>query len=245
MYKDFLPIKQKSLFLYNYYINFFYKLYKKKLLPNTILLSGQSGLGKSTFAYHFINSILSENEDYAYDFKTCKINILNKSFQFINKNCHPNFYLIENLEDKKIIDVSQIRELSKFINKTSYEKQIKFILVNNAECLNIQSINALLKITEEPGPNTYFIFIHDISVKQVETLKSRCIEFKIFFTHSDKKKILENLLNYYNLDIKKELYENLISFYDSPGNILNIIELINNEVIEPDNLDLKNVIEFT
>ena len=107
---------------------------------------------------------------------------------------------------------------------------------------HIQSINALLKITEEPGPNTYFIFIHDISVKQVETLKSRCIEFKIFFTHSDKKKILENLLNYYNLDIKKELYENLISFYDSPGNILNIIELINNEVIEPDNLDLKNVI---
>ena len=56
--KDFLPNRQEKLFLYDQYFKLFIKLYKNNLLPNNILLSGQAGLGKSTFAYHFINSIL-------------------------------------------------------------------------------------------------------------------------------------------------------------------------------------------
>ena len=31
------------------------KLFKKKKLPSTILLNGQKGLGKATFAFHYIN----------------------------------------------------------------------------------------------------------------------------------------------------------------------------------------------
>ena len=53
---DFLPNKQEKLFSYDQYFKLFIKLYKNNLLPNNILLSGQPGLGKSTFAYHFINS---------------------------------------------------------------------------------------------------------------------------------------------------------------------------------------------
>ena len=36
-------------------------LYKNNKLPNTILFSGLSGIGKATFAYHLINYILSKN----------------------------------------------------------------------------------------------------------------------------------------------------------------------------------------
>ena len=50
------------------------KLYKDNLLPNKILLTGQSGLGKSTFAYHFINYLLSIDEDYSYSISDYKIN---------------------------------------------------------------------------------------------------------------------------------------------------------------------------
>ena len=38
-------------------------------MPNKILLTGQSGIGKSTFAYHFINAILSDKEE---KWMTCK-----------------------------------------------------------------------------------------------------------------------------------------------------------------------------
>ena len=37
--------------MYDQYFKLFAKLYKNNLLPNKILLTGQSGLGKSTFAY--------------------------------------------------------------------------------------------------------------------------------------------------------------------------------------------------
>ena len=48
---------QLDLYGYEKYFNIFNKLYLKKKLPNTILLSGQKGIGKSTFAHHFINSL--------------------------------------------------------------------------------------------------------------------------------------------------------------------------------------------
>ena len=76
-----------------------------------------------------------------------------------------------------------------FANKTNFGKKIKFILIDNAEYLNLHSANALLKIIEEPTPNTFFIFIQNSSLKLIDTLKSRCIEFKVFFSDQEKQKI--------------------------------------------------------
>ena len=172
--KFFLPIKQKKLFFYESYFKLFVELYKNNSLPNKILLSGQSGLGKSTFAYHFINYILSNGEKNPYDFTNFKINILNRSFNLVNQLTHPNFYLIENFEDKQTITINQIKPMVSYMNKTTYEKKVKFILIDNAEYLNKHSVNSLLKIVEEPNENTFIIFIHNSTINLVETLKSRC-----------------------------------------------------------------------
>ncbi len=239
---DFLPNKQTKLFSYQQYFKLFIKLYKNNLLPNKILLSGQSGLGKSTFAYHFINFILSNKEDYSYDFTNFTINPLNRSFRLINKQYHPNFYLLENFPDKQSISISQVREMIGYLNKTNFEKKIKFILIDNAEYLNLHSVNALLKIIEEPNLNTFVIVIHNSSIKLVETLKSRCIEFKIFFSNQERQKILENLLVYYNLKIDINLFEKIKSFYNSPGIILNLVKLINEAVINLNNPNLIDII---
>jgi DNA polymerase-3 subunit delta' len=239
---DFLPNKQEKLFSYDQYFKLFIKLYKNNLLPNNILLSGQSGLGKSTFAYHFVNSILSNKEDYSYDFMNFTINPLNRSFRLINKQYHPNFYLIENFAGKQSISIKQVKELINYLSKTNYEKNIKFILIDNAEYLNLHSVNALLKIIEEPNLNTFVIIIHNSSIKLVETLKSRCIEFKIFFSNQERQKILENLLIYYDLKIDINLLEKIKSFYDSPGIILNLVKLINEADINVSNANLINLI---
>ena len=240
--KDLLPIRQEKLFLYDQYFKLFTKLYKNNLLPNKILMTGQSGLGKSTFFYHFINSILSDKENYTYDFTNFTINPLNRTFRLINQHYHPNFYLIENFIDRRTIDIKQVRNMIDYINKTSFEKKIKFILIDNAEYLNLHSVNALLKIIEEPSLNTFIIFIHNSSIKLIETLKSRCIEFKIFFSNQEKQKILRNLLAYYDLNIDINQLEKIKSFYDSPGSILNLITLINEGVIDMNKTDLINVI---
>ena len=53
------------------YNNFFLNLknlYDKNLLPNKIIFSGDSGIGKSKLTYHLTNYIFSKNEDNKYNY---------------------------------------------------------------------------------------------------------------------------------------------------------------------------------
>ena len=147
--------------------NFFNELvglYKQKKIPNKILLSGKKGSGKSTLAYHLINYILSENEEYKYNLENFSINKDNKSYKLLQNNSHPNFYLIDLLTEKKSIDVGQIREMINYTNKSTFNNMARFILIDNVENLNKNSVNALLKIIEEPNENVFFILINNLSL---------------------------------------------------------------------------------
>ena len=75
------PKNQLYLFGYEYYFNSFIKLYQKNKLPNAILLSGPNGSGKATFAYHFINYLLSYNEENKYSVNDFTINPENKRYK--------------------------------------------------------------------------------------------------------------------------------------------------------------------
>ena len=66
------PLTQINLFEHKEVFNQLYKLSKNDTLPNKILLSGEKGIGKSTLAYHLINFVLSENEQYPYDYENKK-----------------------------------------------------------------------------------------------------------------------------------------------------------------------------
>ena len=68
------PINQLRLYGYEDYFISFKKLYEKNKLPNTILLTGQKGIGKSTFIYHFINYLLSQYEKEKYSLENFIIN---------------------------------------------------------------------------------------------------------------------------------------------------------------------------
>ena len=223
---DFLPNKQEKLFSYDHYFKLFIKLYKNNLLPNNILLSGQSGLGKSTFAYHFINFALSINEKNNYNFLDFKINNLNRSFHLMQKNSHPNFFLIDLIEDQHTIDINQVRSMINYSNKTTFNQNKKFILIDNVENLNPFSVNALLKTIEQPNDNTSYILIHDSSKPIVQTLKSRCIEFKILFTNKEKKDITKKLFEQNLITNHLEILDNLRSYYDSPGFLLKLYNII-------------------
>jgi len=215
--------------------NFFYeitKLYNEKKMPTQILLSGKKGLGKSTLAYHIINYILSENEEFKYDVSKLKINEENKSFKLLKNNAHPNFYLINLLNDKKNIEVTQIREMITYTRKSTFNNKARFILIDNIENLNKNSINALLKIIEEPNQNVYFILISNNEKKILPTLKSRCLTFKINLTFYESINVSNQILNNNIFDI---INHDLISYYHSPGDIINLINFSKEK-----NIDLKD-----
>ena len=214
--------------------NFFNELvglYKQKKMPNKILLSGKKGSGKSTLAYHLINYILSENEKYKNNLENLSINNNNRSYKLLQNNSHPNFYLIDLLTDKKSIDVSQIREMINYTNKSTFNDMARFILIDNVENLNNSSVNALLKIIEEPNDNVFFILINNNEKNILPTLKSRCLTFKINLTFNESlnisNSILEkNVLEFINYD--------LLSYYNSPGEIVSLFNFAEEKSIELD-----------
>ena len=213
-------------------------LYLKNNLPNKILLSGEKGIGKCTLSYHLINYILSYNEEHPYNIKNFQINNKNKDFILTHNKTNPNFTLIDVDLDKKNIDIQKIRNLIINLNKSSFNLKPRFVLIDNIELLNVNSVNALLKILEEPNENINFILINN-NKKILSTLKSRCLNFKISLTYNQSIDITNTILNE---NINNILNEELINHYVTPGYLLKLIEFKNTHNLDLKNLNLKNFI---
>ena len=154
----------------------------------------KKGLANATLAYHLINYILSSDEDFSYDLDNLKIIPDNKSFKLVQNKSNPNFILVDIQEDKKNIDINQIRNLILTLNKSSFNTKPRFVLIDNIELLNINAVNALLKILEEPNDNINFILINN-NKRILPTLKSRCLNFKIQLTSNQSIEIANKILN--------------------------------------------------
>ena len=115
----------------------------------------------------------------------------------LTKKIHPNFFLLQNNSFDENIKIDQVRHLLKFLNKSTFSRNLKIVMIDNAEYLNINSSNALLKPLEEPGNNTFFFIIHNSSSKILDTVKSRCTEFKFNLTKFKKKDIFTNIIKQY------------------------------------------------
>ena len=224
------PSNNKNLYGYKDFFLNFTNLYKNNLLPSKIIFSGNKGIGKSTFAYHLVNYIFSINENEKYNQNENTILDNNYSYKLITKNSHPNFFLISTEDDKNNIQISKIREMISFTNKSSFNNDPRIILIDNIEYLNINSINALLKVIEEPNNNLYFFLIHNSKIKILDTLNSRCIKFNFFLNSDKKNEIIQKLLddNFYN-----NLNNDFRNIYNSPGDLFLLLNFFTNNEIDP------------
>ena len=233
------PANQLSLYGHHSEFCNFIDLYKNKKLPNKILLSGEKGIGKSTLAYHLINRILSFEENDFYDEKNFRINPENKSFKLILNKSNPNFILIDIYEDKKTIDINQIRNLILTLNKSSFNTKPRLVLIDNIELLNINSVNALLKILEEPNENIYFILINN-NKKVLPTLKSRCLNYNIHLKSKESFDISSKILGD---NVKDLIHVQMINCYSTPGSILNLLNFANTNNVDLTQMNLKDFIK--
>ena len=233
--------KNLKLFGFDNYFDDFSNLYKTKKLPNKILISGKKGIGKTTFSYHLINFILSLNEEFTYDYNEKEINLLNKSYKLIHNRTHPNFFKININEEKKFIEINQIREMINFINKSTFKNNIKLILIENVELLNKFSANGLLKSLEEPNSNVIFILLLNNENKCLETIRSRCIEYKINL----KRKFLPEIVNFYfKDDVFDKISRDFRNFYISPSELIKFIIFCNYEKLNYKDLSIDEFLKY-
>lgn len=173
------------------------KLYVNHKLPKVLMLSGKKGSGKSTLVNHLMY--------YIYDKKNYDDNIkrlLKKSTfynQFIN-SIYSNIIFLNGSEFKNV-KIDDIRNLKTKILQSSISDLPRFIIFDDIELFNTSSLNALLKIIEEPGKKNYFILINNKSRPLLDTIKSRCLEIKVTLNESKRLQIIELLKKDFELNL--------------------------------------------
>ena len=234
------PFNQKKLFGINNHLLELIRLYKANIYPNKLLLSGSKGIGKSTLAYHFVNFVLSEDENFKYDIDNFEINCESPTYKTILNKSNTNLFVIDINSEKKSIDINQIRDLINSLNKSSFNNKPRFVLIDNIELLNKNSINALLKVLEEPNHNVNFILINN-NKKILSTLLSRCINYRIKLTNKDFLNIIEHL---FGEKLDNLINKDFVNYYSTPGNIYNLLKFANQYKFDLLDLDLKKLLSI-
>ena len=191
--------------------------------PNKIIISGPKGIGKKTLINHFLNYFYSKNYDNNYDLKKKEFKLNNNLSRLISTNSHPNIFKIKKKKDKKIIDIDQIREMIQFTNQTSFNNNRRFIIIEDLNILGINSANALLKSIEEPNNKTFFILVNNSEFKTLETIKSRCLEFK---SNLLKTEVMEIVNYYFNSDIYNDINLDFLNNYNSPSFLISLVNFL-------------------
>ena len=222
---NFNPKKTTRLFGLENEFNLLKKMISSDKFPKTLMLTGNRGVGKSTMISHLMH--------YYFDKKTYNENentFASESFflnQFI-ENLFPNILYL-NGSDFRNVRIDDIRKIINDLNKSPIKKDKRFIILDDIDSFNINSLNALLKIIEDPGKNNFFILINNKSNKLLNTIKSRSIEIKIMINNQDRLSISTSLLKYFNQE--RIFDENLVS--STPGNFLKF-----NYIFNSNNLDI-------
>ena len=222
-----------SLFGLDKNFEFISKLYSNQNLPRVIMFSGNKGSGKATLINHFLYSIFDiENYDLE-NLNTSGNSIFLKQFQ---NNIFSNIIYISGA-DFKSMKIEDIRNLKKIILQSTISNKDRFIIFDDIELFNHNSLNALLKTIEEPSKKNYFFLINNKSKPLLETIKSRAIEIKFFLDESQRLEIIDKLVSYYKLD----LVLNPKSSQLSPGNFVKYNHICKEHDILPTNDFVENL----
>jgi len=111
----------------------------------------------------------------------------------------------------------------KFTNQTSFNNDRRFIIIENVNLLGINSANALLKSIEEPNNKIHFILINNSEFKVLETIKSRCLEFKLNLINSE---VMEIVNYYFNSDKYNDINLDFINNYNSPSFLISLVNFL-------------------
>jgi len=165
-------------------IDHFKKAIKADHLSHAYIFTGQDGVGKTLFAKEFIKALFCKNDEN--DSCNSCLNCIR-----IEKNSHPDVFWTEIEEKAKFIKIENIRNLQRSVRLSPLESDYKIFIIKDADRMNEEASNCLLKTLEEPPPNTIIILITNSIATIKETIRSRCqiIRFHPIPTH-----IIENQL---------------------------------------------------
>lgn len=178
-----------------------------KALPHALLLTGDEGSNKNELARHVVQALhCQKNPKEACG--TCA-----NCYKMANNNHPDHLEIIPDPETRKI-RLESIRELQARLALKPSESHCQTVIIHDADLLNIESQNSLLKILEEPPANVHFILLSSAYQNLFATIRSRCQIIRLGTPPNQ-------MQNYYSEQVKlhKELVDAAFNFIEScaPG----------------------------
>ena len=159
-------------------------LLRKGTIPHAFLFSGIEGVGKKTTAMTFAGACNCQDAD-AIPFSlpkegrlvAAKGQVLSpcghcRSCKKIISGNHPDIIHIK--PSGTYIRISQIRSVIDTLSLKPYEAQFRVVLISDAQSMNPEASNALLKVLEEPPAQTILILTTLQASDLLPTVVSRC-----------------------------------------------------------------------
>ena len=141
---------------------------KLKKLSHAYIINGAKGSGKKTFAAFISRALLCEDEREA-PCGTCSACIKAKTHN------HPDIIWVEH-EKEKLVSVNEVRDQVIYdVDTAPYYGPYKIYIIQDAQFLNENAQNALLKTIEEPPEYVLIFLLTDNAEGLLETIRSRCV----------------------------------------------------------------------
>ena len=139
-----------------------------------ILLYGKANLGKRDLARHIISYDICQ----AATGKPCGGC---NSCVLHNAGTNPDVMeiILDSDASSRWINIDMVRGISTFLSTNAMYSKRKIVLIPQADILNLNASNALLKSIEEPSVSTLFVLVSNSLNKILPTLRSRCIKYHV------------------------------------------------------------------
>jgi DNA polymerase-3 subunit delta' len=144
------------------------------------LLAGPRGVGKATFAHAAARRVLADAAGPPTGLPGIESPDDHPMVKLVEAGSHPDMRWLERLPREKgdglarDITVKQVRELGEFMGMTAALSPWRVVVIDSMDELNKEASNALLKMLEEPPPNTLFFLVSHAPGRLLPTIRSRC-----------------------------------------------------------------------
>ena len=142
-------------------------------LGHALLLSGLRGTGKRAFARVLAAALWCESPGP----ERLPCGRCNNCRQVLSE-AHPSLNMLRPEEDKKVIAIDAVRALCGRLVMTTHDGRARVAIIDPADALNNNGVNALLKTIEEPPPRSHLLLVSERPLALAATLRSRCQQLR-------------------------------------------------------------------
>ena len=158
----------------------FVEAWATRKLHHAWLLAGPRGVGKATFAHAAARRVLADAAGPPPALPGLDTDDQHPMVKLVEAGSHPDMRRLERLENEKTgnlarnISVDQVRSLSELFDLSPAMSDWRVVVIDSVDELEPAGANALLKMLEEPPPNSTFFLVSHAPGRLLPTIRSRC-----------------------------------------------------------------------